>query len=84
MGKFSATTEISLLCFHCNASNVSEIAESEVSNSTIQGNYNFVLPWQQWLRESPTVKRYTYLAYLDKFRGVNTGKEHCASVCLNQ
>jgi len=39
----------------------------------MKGEYNFVFPWQQWLRESCTVIRYTYITYLDKFGGVNTG-----------
>ena len=80
----SAATEISLLCFLCNASNVSEIPESDISYSLIQGKYNRLFPWQLWLRESPTVIRNTYIAYLDKFRGVNTGRQQCASICYDQ
>jgi hypothetical protein len=43
----------------------------------VMQQYQGKTTWQQWLRESPTVIRYTYIAYLDKFRGVNTGKTLC-------
>ena len=84
ISKCSATTEISLLCFHCDAFNISEIAESDISNSTVQGEYNFVIPWQQYLRERPTVIRYTYIAYIDKFRRMIIRLKCYGSVRFNQ